>query len=89
MEKTKRKITDWDDERVLKIINDPTLSIQQMANKIGVSYWTLSHKRGELGLKYPYRVGIDHKLTNKERKARYNAKIKEIGYKPLYTKTQK
>ena len=75
----------WNSEEVLAIIKDPHRSNQQKADKLGVSYWTLSRKRHELGLKYPYTVGIDHKLTNKERKARYNAKIKKIGYRPLYT----
>lgn len=81
----KRKKIDWNDPEVLRIIKDPLLNNQEKADKIGVSYYTISHKRGELGLKYPFTVGIDHKLTNRETKARYNAKIKKIGYKPLYT----
>ena len=76
---------DWDNPEILAIIEDPALSNQEKADKIGCKYSTLSHKRSEMGYKYPFRVGIDHKLTNKERKARYNAKIKKIGYKPLYT----
>lgn len=81
----KRKKIDWNNSEVLKIIKDPLLSSQEKADKIGVSYSTLSHKRSDMGLKYPFTVGIDHKLTNREVKARYNAKIKKIGYKPLYT----
>ena len=75
----------WDDPEILAVIKDPTLTNQQKADILGISYWTVSHKRVELGLPHLCWVGIDHKLTNKERKARYNAKIKKIGYKPLYT----
>jgi hypothetical protein len=75
----------WNSKDVLEIIKDRSLTIQQMADKLGISYSSVAHKRAELGLERICPVGLDHALTNKETKARYNAKIKLIGYKPLYT----
>lgn len=73
----------WNSKEVLEILKDQSLTIQQMADKLGVSYFRVAHKRSEFGLERLRGAGLDHVLTNKERKARYNAKIKQIGYKPL------
>ena len=55
-----------------------------MVEQLGIkSIWYVSRKRSKLGLGRLYST-YGHKSSNQERKARYNAKIKQNKYKPLY-----
>lgn len=76
---------DWSSKETINILSNPTLSLKQMAEQLGVkSIWNISRERSKLGLDRLYSA-YGHKSSNKERKARYNAKIKQNKYKPLYT----
>ena len=80
------KKVDWNNTEVLNILSSPTLSLEEMSNKIGCSRFYVSRKRKELGLPKITWGGYGHTSTNQERKARYNAKLKLNGYKPLKVK---
>lgn len=72
-------------QEVMDILSNPKLSLQEMADAIGVkSKWYICRKRKALGLPKKYPGGLDRPLTNRERKAKYNAKRKAIGWKYLY-----
>ena len=81
----KRKV-DWDSNAVLSIVNDETISLEDKAVKLGVSIWYLCRQMKRLGIKHNryWKTGLGRPTTNKERKARYNAKRKAIGWKYLY-----
>lgn len=81
----KRKV-DWDSDAVLTIVNDETISLEDKAKKLGVSIWYLCRQMKRLDIKHNryWKTGLDRPATNKERKARYNAKRKAIGWKYLY-----
>ena len=79
----KRIGIDWDSDEIKSIICSKELTLTEMAEKIGCSIWYLSRKRRRLGHDKILKGGYGHIATNKERKARYNAKIKPFGYKPL------
>lgn len=76
----------WTKEE-LEIINSGKYYLNELVILIpNHSYTAIAHKCKRLGkgkghhLKYG-----DKPSTNAQRKAKYNAKIKQIGYKPLYT----
>lgn len=78
-----RKNIDWSLPEVMDLLLDDTVPLLVKAERLGVSYWMVSRKRSALGAgHFPY-GGYGHISTNKERKARYNAKIRQNGYKPL------
>ena len=74
---------DWKSKKVMDIISNPLLKLDEMCKLLGVSRFYISRKRKEFNLPYIYYGKYGHKSSNQERKARYNAKIKLIGYKPL------
>lgn len=66
----------WNRPEVKRILDNPDLTLSQMAERLGVSYFQASRKRKELECTRNLKVtgGYGHIATNKERKARYNAK---------------
>jgi len=75
---------DWKSKEVIDILSDNSLTLSQMAKKLGYDYSYVSKKRKELGLPKLYHYIVPGQvLTNKEYKARYNAKLKENGWVPL------
>lgn len=86
MEDLENKKIDWGNDEVLAVLNDNTLSLKRKSEMIGVSLWFLCRKMKGLGIKHNryWRTGLDRPATNKEIKARYNAKRKAIGWKYLY-----
>jgi len=83
----KRKVN-WSGEDVISVLSDRSLTLTEMAMKIGVkSIYEVSRKRRQLGItERCYGNGLGRAMTNKERKQRYNEKIKANGWKPLYMK---
>lgn len=79
---------DWNSEDTLRILSNNYLSLNDMSRMVGFSIWYISRKRKKLGLGRLPNADYGHVASNKERRARYNAKIKLNGYKPLY-KTSK
>lgn len=76
----------WQSPEVTSILNNPTLGLDAKSEKLGVSIYWLCRQMKRLGIthnKY-WRTGLNRPATNKERKARYNAKRKAIGWKYLY-----
>ena len=81
------KNIDWLGEEVSSMLCDLSLSTKEIAARLGVSVWCVSrHRVVATGLPRRPWGGYGHSSTNAERKARYNAKIKENGYKPLKEK---
>ena len=75
----------WLSEETKAILTNNDYTLNQMSELLGVSRWLVSRKRRELYTKqHIYGHGRSRALTNKERKERYNAKIKEHGYQPIY-----
>jgi len=74
---------DWKTKEVMNIISNPLLQLDEMCKLLGVTRFYISRKRKEFGLPRICFGKYGHKSSNRERKARYNAKIKLIGYKPL------
>ena len=80
------KHINWESKEVVEILNNNTLSLDSKSKMLGVSVWWVCKQMKRIGVKHnPYwKTGLDRPSTNKERKARYNAKRKEIGWKYLY-----
>lgn len=75
----------WSSRETIGILSNPSLSLKEMAEKLGIkSIWNVSRERSKLGIGRLYSA-YGHKSSNQERKARYNAKIKQNKYKPIYT----
>lgn len=81
-----RKNIDWKSEEVIEILNNNKLGLDSKSKMLGVSMWWVCRQMKRLGIQHnPYwNTGLDRPTTNKERKARYNAKRKAIGWKYLY-----
>ena len=75
----------WEAKEVIDILSNPRLSLNAMSKQLGVTIWHISRRRSRLGLGRLY-SSYGHKSTNKERKQRYNSKIKLNNYKPLNSK---
>ncbi len=76
---------DWNDKHTRAIIESRVLTLNEMAMLLGVSTFYLSRKRKAIGItERVYGNGLGRPTTNKERKQKYNAKIKVNGYLPLY-----
>ena len=63
---------DWYSLEVKEILSNNYLSLDKMAEKLGVSKWLISRRRKELGFSRLPVGDYGHISTNKERKARYN-----------------
>lgn len=81
-----RKKIDWKSEKVIEILNNNKLGLDSKSKMLGVSMWWVCRQMKRLGIKHNryWKTGLDRPVTNKERKARYNAKRKAIGWKYLY-----
>lgn len=81
-----RKNIDWESEEVIEILNNNKLGLDSKSKMLGVSMWWVCRQMKRLGIKHNlyWKTGLDRPTTNKERKARYNAKRKAIGWKYLY-----
>ncbi|MBR3783999.1 MAG: hypothetical protein IKJ78_06015 [Bacteroidales bacterium] len=77
------KKIDWQSPAVVNLLKNDSIPLKQKAEQLGVSYYYVVRKRRALGLPLFCYGGYGHKSTNQERKARYNAKIKNNKYKPL------
>ena len=77
---------DWGSPEVLSVITDDTLGLDAKSKALGIKKYWLCRQMKRLGIKHNlyWRSGLNRPLTNKERKARYNAKRKAIGWKYLY-----
>lgn len=80
------KRINWNSPDVLSILSNDTIGLKEKAEAVGCSMWHLCRKMKALGIKQNlyWRTGLDRPATNRERKARYNAKRKAIGWKYLY-----
>lgn len=80
------KRINWESNETFSILNNSTLGLDAKAHLLGVSIWHLCKKMKRLGIKHNvyWRSGLDRPMSNKERKARYNAKRKSVGWKYLY-----
>lgn len=76
----------WNSQEVIDILKNPNYSLSQMAELIGCkSIFEISRRRRKAGITYRcYGTGLTRRQTNQETKRRYNAKIKEHGWKPIY-----
>ena len=75
----------WNSKEVQEILSDTGLSVKDMAYILGRSVYTICHRRKELGITFQATGnGLGRRMTNKERKAKYNAKIKYHRYLPIY-----
>lgn len=75
----------WNNPEVVEILSNNYLSLDEMAEILNRSKYNICRRRKQLGLGRLPKGNYGHISTNKERKARYNAKIKLNGYKPLKT----
>lgn len=87
MKRGRKPIVDWNCDVTIGILSNNSLSLKEMAQMLGLkNIWHISRKRKQLGLGRLPNGDYGHITSNKERKARYNAKIKANGYKPLNSK---